>query len=491
MRNLFPVVANPRSFKNSIFWVLLGLVITLWMMFAAFISSPICKSAHAFASLPSDYCLLTDIAFTYSGGGTVTNFPVRATWDTTSIVTETGLNETAWDMRSIIGSFSNEIFIEVQDINTTTTTFWAILQSISNGSTQTVRTYSGTNDLYRDSGVYFSGGELLTIADDSVLDTSGSGNLQIDLWMDNSDETPRNEVIFDKRDAANGYEIQFADVASVLMLQFEINNGSCNVAWDSAWTDNHNKFTFVYANNEAGLDAFIHVNDVVKASCDIDEGAVGNNILDLTIGGLSGGSSELTSTAIKTVTMFDNGVRLLKFTFDAIDITETVDTNPFEGTILDHSGNAFNAAYVYNRDQSNIAFSVGASQLVSTISSNQVIQEIAPINVLGDIIPFAPGFSVKTTDTFLYTWFVEPLEGVGSADWMGVTLAMTGIGFVIGIAFFLATNREFTPLSVFVTGMPISLSGAGGWTPWWYIFMWWALMIFVWYGVRRMSQSGG
>ena len=108
---------------------------------------------------------------------------------------------------------------------------------------------------------------------------------------------------------------------------------------------------------------------------------------------------------------------------------------------------------------------------------------------MGDIVPFDVGRSTKTTGTFFYTWFVEPLEGIGTTDWHGVTLAMTGVGLVIGIAIFMSTDRQFTPLVVFVSGMPISLSGAAGWTPWWYIFMWWALTIFTWWGSIRMKQS--
>ncbi len=458
-------------------------------MFAAFVSSPLCETT-AFANLPTDYCLQTDVEITYTGGGVSTNQPARWIFDTQSFIAETGMNEQAWDIRAVIGSFSNEVFLNVQDINQSDSTVWAILPSIANNTTQTVTKYTGTNNLFRDQGVYFSGGEKLVITDDNILDTSGVGNLQIDLWMDINNETPRDEIILDKRDASNGYEIQFADIASTLNFQFEINTGSCNVLWNTAWANEHNKFTFVYANSTAGTDTFIYVNDSLVGSCDLDEGQVGNNILDLVIGEDSfDGSDPFEGAALKTVTVFDNDTRILKFTFDAIDMSETKDTNPFEGTIVDHSGNGFNAVYEFDRDQSDISVLVKSSQLVNVVAGNQVSQDVSPIDVLGDIVPFDPGFSDKTTDTFIYIWFVEPLEGIGSADWMGVTLAMTGIGIVIGMAFFIATERQFTPLAVFVSGMPISLSGAGGWTPWWYIFMWWAITVFSWWGLRRAQES--
>ncbi len=460
------------------------------MMYAAFVSSPLCRSAHAFANLPTDFCLVTESHVTYTGGGVSFNQPVRYVWDTQSLINQTGLNEAGWDIRSIIGSFSNEIFLNIQDIDSITTTVWAIVPSIADNQTQIIKQYTGTNDIYRDQGVYFSGGEKIVVSDDNVLDTSGVGNLQIDLWMDVNNETPRNEIIYDKRDASNGYEIQFADIASTLNLQFEINTGSCNVVWDSDWTDEHNKYTFVYANSEASTDTFIYVNDVLVGSCDLDEGQVGNNILDLVIGeDASSGLEPFEGAAIQTVTMFDNGTRILKFTFDAIDMSETVDTNPFEGTIADHSGNGFNGSYEFDRDQSDITVNVRASHLVTSVVGSQVVQEVTPINVLGSVVPFDPGFSTKTTDSFFYTWFVEPLEGIGTADWHGVTLALTGAGLVVGIAIFMATNREFTAMGVFISGLPLSLGGAAGWVPWWYIFMWWALTVFTWWGSIRMKQS--
>ena len=459
-------------------------------MYSAFISNPVCRSAHAFAGLPSDYCLQSDVDVSYSGVGTSINQPARWEWDTVSIIDQTGLSITAWDIRPIIGSFSNEIFLNVQDIDTITTVVWAIIPTIDTGTTQTVRKYTGTNDLYRDQGIYMTGGDKIVVADDSVLDTSGVGNLQIDLWMNVIDETVRDQIIFDKRDASNGYEIQFADIASVLNLQFEINTGSCNVVWDSSWTDVHNKYTFVYANSTASTDTFIYVNDALVGSCDLDEGTVGNNALDLVIGeDAASGLEPVDGLAFRTITMFDNTARILKFTFEAGDMSETVNTNPFAGTIVDHSSNGFVGSYEFDRDQSDISVVVNSAQLVSTTTGTQVSQDVVPIAVLGSILPFDPGFSNKTTGTFFYTWFVEPLEGLGTADWHGVTLALTGIGLVVGIAFFMATDRQFTVLGVFVSGMPISISGAAGWTPWWYIFMWWALMIFTWFGYIRMKQS--
>ena len=459
-------------------------------MYAAFVSSPLCRSAHAAASLPSDFCLLTDAEVTYTGGATVTNHPVRYVWDTQSIVNQTGLNEFGWDIRPIIGSFANEVFLNIQDVNSNSTIVWVIIPSISNNQTQTVRKYSGSNQLYRDQGVYFSGGEKLVVSDDNVLDTSGVGNLQIDLWMNINNETPRNEIILDKRDASNGYEIQLSNIASTLNLQFEINTGSCNVVWNTIWANEHNKFTFVYANSEAGTDTFVYVNDSLVGSCDLDEGQVGNNILDLVIGeDSSTGNDPFEGAALKTVTIFDNTTRILKYTFDAVDMSETVATNPFQGTITDHSGNGFTAIYEFDRSQANISVLVKPSQLVSTTTGTQVSQEVTPIDVLGDIIPFDPGFSTKTTGTFFYTWFVEPLEGIGTNDWQGITLALTGMGLVIGISIFLATDRQFTAMGVFVSGMPLSLGGAGGWVPWWYIFMWWALTVFTWWGSIRMKQS--
>ena len=188
--------------------------------------------------------------------------------------------------------------------------------------------------------------------------------------------------------------------------------------------------------------------------------------------------------------MFDNTVRILKYTFDAVDMSEATSINPtYTGTIVDHSANGFTGTYEFVRDQTDWTTTVHPSQLTSATTGTQVIQEVTPIDVLGDIVPFDPGFSTKTNDSFFYIWFVEPLEGIGSADWHGITLALTGTGLVIGIAFFLATERQFTPLAVFVSGMPLSIGGAAGWVPWWYIFMWWALVIFTWFGTNRMKES--
>jgi hypothetical protein len=482
------VVVKPKA--NSFLWVLLGFGILMLMMFSAFLSNPSCRSAHAYAGIPSDFCLVTDAELTYSGGGTVTNVPVRFTWNTQSLVLQEGISNETWDLRSVIGSFSNEIFINLYDPNSLNTVVWATLESISSGQTQTVSMYSGTNDLYRDQGVLFTGGEKIVANDHNILDTTGTGNLQIDLWMDINDDSVRDQVILDKKDASNGYEIRFADVASVLNLQFLINTSSCGVVWNSGWLNEHNKFTFVYANSTAATDAFIYVNDVLVSSCDLDAGTVGVTTYDLVIGEDSfSGADSLSGLAIKTVTVFDNGTRILKYTFDAIDMTETVAVNPFQGVIADHSGNGFNASYEYDRDQSSYAVVLRPSQLVDTTTATQVSVGVTPINVLGDVVPFDVGFSDKTTGTFFYTWFVEPLEGIGTSTWHGITLAMTGLGIVIGIAIFMSTDRQFTPLGVFVSGMPLSLSGASGWTPWWYIFMWWALTVFTWWGSIRMKQS--
>lgn len=437
-----------------------------------------CGSAHASDTQPGDYCYQTDVAITYSGAGTLTNYPVRVEMNASGQVAANQMDPRAWDLKPILGSIANEVHLTAQDMTASDAAFWIVVPEISASQTRTHRIYSGSAEQRRDQSIYFTGNEDVTIGDDAALDISD--NLQIDLTLFNFSNTVRDEYLLDHLFTGAGYSVQFEDVAAALNITFNVDGSACQLPWDSAWTDERQNFSFQYV-AAAGADAFIYRNGALATSCDTDAGAIGAPLRDLIIGDNSLGTLPLSDAAIATVIVSDTGDPQLHLTFNAAGMVETVATNPFQGTVQDHSANDFTATYTFDRAQTNLSYTVGATQLVS--DSNQITLPDANIDVLGPAFGLDPAGNSETTTGAFYTVFVDKWADAAPVRSFGYVAVLSVVGLMLAIGVYKLTN--YTPLALFMFGTPLAVGVAQGWIPPWWMILWIIFAIGGWFAQRQ------
>lgn len=446
-----------------------------------------CSTAHASDIYPSDYCFQTDIAITYAGGGTVTNQPVRVQINADGLIDSGQLDPRAWDVKPILGSLANEVHLTAQSLGSTTSPWWIVVPEISAGDTRTHRLYSGSAEQRRDQGIFFtSNDEYLTTPDTAVLDLTTQ--FVVYLQMNILDDTPRDQVIVDKHVSSTGYEIALADVSSVLNLRFTVDGVNCDYPINSAYIGDTFEFTFYYR-SAAGTDATIGSDPVALKECDTDAGAIAGNSSDLVVGAdetLAAGF--LSGVIIDRLAIFDNTGKtfLTDWQFDAKSMEETVSTNPFEGTTEDYGPSGLQMAYVFDRDQSDFTYTVGATQLVS--GAEQITLPDSNPDVLGPAFGIDPSSTPSEVTTgALYTVFLDKWARASPVRSFGYAAILSFIGLMMAVGAYKLTR--YIPISLFMFGMPLAIGVGNGWiTPWWMI-LWVIVAIGGWFAQRYTETA--
>lgn len=472
------MVSSP-SRKN---WRHIPLIAAFAIAGLALFSAPTygCQSAHASDIYPSDYCYQTDIAITYGGAGTLTNQPVRVELNADGLIDSGQLDPRAWDVKPILGSLANEVHLTAQSLGSTTAPWWVIVPEISAGETRTHRFYTGSGEQRRDQGIYFTGGEQVEITDHADLDITD--NLSIRVTLTNYDETARQQWLVSKIDGAGGYAALFSDNGGNLAITLYADAGTCMLTWDSSWTGVPQDFRFEYT-AATGADTFIYRNDVLECSADRDKGALDTNALDMLIGARSDtGTQFLAGASIQTVEIAAAGVVKARYGFDATSMTETVATNPYEGTIADYSGNSHTGAYTFDRDQTDLTYAVGATQLVS--GAAQITIDDTPADVLGQIN--IGGNGVSTTGPF-YTVFLSKWAESSPVAVFGYVVALSLFGLLLAVLSFKLTR--YIPISLVMFGLPFAVGVANGWVPPWFMILWVILALGGWFAQRYTETA--
>ena len=434
----------------------------------AMLNAPASECAAVFASdtQPSDYCYQTDLAITYSGGGTVTNQAVRVEINADGLIDSGQMDERSWDLKPTLGSIANEVHLTTQDLGATDSAWWVIVPEIDDAETRTHRIYSGSGEQRRDQSIFFTGGDYLVATDHADFDITD--DLQIDMWMENVSGTARNGNLLSKRNSNIAYSISMTDVASALYLTFAVDADSCQVAWDSSWTGVKSLFSFQYTAG-AGTDIWIYRDGVEICSDDIDEGAIGTNAENVYLGSNVAAGTKASDVQISQVEISAAGVLAARWGFDATSMTETSSSNPYAGTVADYSGNGHTLTYSFDRDQTDWAYTLGATQLVS--GASQITLPDANPDVLG------PAFGVDLSsapaelqDGILYNVVLEKwLESAPFASF-GYAMILSFVGLLFAIGTWRLT--KYMPMAIFMFGMPLAIGVGNGWIQPWWMAMW-------------------
>lgn len=446
-----------------------------------------CQSAHASDILPADYCFQTDIAVTYSGSGDLTNKPVRIVMNASGMIGSGQLDANAWDIKPIQGSLANEVHLTAQELDSTASAWWVVLPAISEDQTRTLRFYSGSQEQRRDQGIWFTSKEYATVPDNAVFDITD--NLALEFRVENLSDTPRGNIWAEHHNnAGGGYRVQFTTNAGVLNVLLVIDNRNCFLPWDSSWTGEEQDFRFEYI-VATGNDAFIYRNGVLAQSCDLDAGAIETTTNPFTVGVVAGTegsntftSARLTNAIISDIRLWDGTTEELHLGFDANRMTETVSTNPYEGTIDDYSSNAFTGTYVFDRDQSDFSYTIGPTQLVS--GASQITLPDTNPDVLGPVFGVDPGASPSELQTgIFYDVFLQKWVGQAPVRSFGYASVLAIFGLFLAIAVYRLT--KYVPLALFVFGIPLAVGVGNGWIPAWWMILWIVIAIGGWFAQRQ------
>ena len=235
------------------------------------------------------------------------------------------------------------------------------------------------------------------------------------------------------------------------------------------------------------MDAFITRNGASAATCDQDEGALGTTSNDVLIGETDGGTADLADAVIYDVEIAQLGPYTVSgaWSFNAVDMVETVGANPFEGTTPDRSGNGHTATYTFDRDQSDFSYSVSSTQLAS--SANQITLSDTNPDVLGGAFESlgATPRAENTTGAF-YNVLIDQWADASPIRSFGYAMALSLLGLVMAIAIYRLTR--YIPLALFVFGFPLAIGVANGWiAPWWMIL--WVIMAIAGWFAQRQSET--
>jgi hypothetical protein len=463
----------------------LALILTLLAAAMALFATPEygCATAAASDTAPADYCYQTDIAITYSGAGTATDTPVRVAINALGMTGSGQMDPRAWDIKPILGNFSNEVFLSAQDMTDSEAPFWITVPSISTGETRTHRLYTGSGEQRRDQGINFTGQEYLKATNHANFSVSNNFQLDVTLW--NYSDTARVGFIADRRLSNSGYTVSFRDVASALTLRFSIDAADCDLTWDSGWTGSRQDFRFEYI-SAVGNDAFIYRNGTLAKSCDLDQGTIGAAAQDFTIGAENPCFClKLEDVALYNVVLRNTGVVVASYGFDADSMSETVATNPYQGTVADYSGNAHTATYVFDRDQSDWSYSVGPTQLVS--GANQITLPDTNPDVLGPAFSIDPGGVVaENTSGIIYNVFLDKYASSAPIRSFGYIVALGLAGVLLAILVYKLTR--YIPITLFAFGIPFAVGVSQGWIAGWWMILWAVMALGAWFA-HRLTET--
>lgn len=474
-----------KRLMHTPLWPAFALVITALVLFAAPGDALRCGSVHASDVLPSDYCFQMDIAITYTGTPTLTHQAFRVPLSALGLIANGQMDERAWDIRPIQGSLSNEVDVLGQDLTSSSAPFWIHIPEMVQDQTKTVRFYMGSDEQKRNQGILFTGSDTMAVADAAVMDISD--NLTLDVEFEMLNDTPIDATLASHYNAAgaDGYRFQLIDIVGVLKVRAQVDTDTCDLTWDSSWTNINQLFTMRFA-ADPGTDLFIDRNGVNEVACDTDLASITSPAGSPDF--ISGDT--LDSAIIRDIRLVDAGTIVADWGFDARSISEDTASDPtYTGTIQDYGPNNLDLTYTFTRPQSDVSGVVGAVQLAS--GSQPILLNTDRVSIIGtgfggDISTPVP----EDTSGIFYQLFTGPIAdvvGTSGPRGMGYAIAMGGLGVILALLVFKAT--KFIPLALFVGGVPPAIGMLQGWIPAWWMLLWAILVIGSWLSIRQQEQA--
>jgi hypothetical protein len=448
--------------RSRLFLVALASMLAAGLFFAPRTGG--CQSAHAAnGDLPSDYCYQLSITTTYNGTSTLTNYAVRAGIPAASLIASSQMNDYTWDLQPFVGSWSQQTDVTAQDLTQTTAYWWFQIPTAATGQRIVTTLYFGLPDTARDQGVLFVGADSASAAHHA--DFNVTDNLTLDVGVEMLSGSAQTATLASHWTGSQGYRMLLVNVAGDLTIRGQVDGSTCDVTWNPTgiWTNTNRLITMAFANPNIT----ISVDGAVQNTCNT---------------GLP--SITATSTAFTFGDTLANGViRDVRVRAGAEDVrahwglnpgnmTETVTTNPFQGTISDESGRGHTATYTFNRaDLAN--FTTPTVSSVSLVSAGEVVAVPTPLsNIVG-----SRNFGIEiatpqpTPSTGMFAQFFGPgaaaFPGPRDLYWttffMGAALGLLAIGYLV--------FRQIA-VALLPAGAPLIYGMVNGYVPVWFFFIW-------------------
>lgn len=482
-RQVVPVIRIRKIVKTK--WApALAIGMVAFILFASLNNEKNCNVAHASDTAPSDYCFQMDIQITYAGAPTLTNQSFRVPINALGLIAANQMDVRAWDILPIQGSLSNEVDVMAQDLGNTDAAFWVHFPTIVQDQTKTVRFYIGNNEQKRNQGVIFTGADTATVTDSALMDIADDLEIQIELEL--LDDTAQDAPLLTHYNGADGYRFLLFDDSSTLKLRAEVDTDTCDLTWDSLWTNTNQLFTMRFA-AAAGNDLFIDRNGVNAAACDTDLASI---TAPAGTPSLETGTS-MANAIIRDIGLLDTSVIVGRWGFDSRYITEDSAADPtFIGTIQDYGVNNLDMVYTFIRDQSDITGVVGSVQLTS--AADEISLDKTTTDILGS--PFGGTLEnagpAQVDENVFYVLFVEQFVAamaVPASEEMGYVIAMTTYGIFLMVLVFKST--KYIPLALFLLVVPASVGVIKEWIEPWWMILWVILILGVWFSQRQQETA--
>ncbi len=461
-------------------WLGLALVLIAGVMWFA-PGSRECSASAASDVNQTDYCFRLDLTVENlaGGAGDLTNYPVVFSVPALNMINNGQMDSRFWDIRPTQGGFGAEVDLLAQDCACDASKWWLIVPSLPDETTRTYRVYIGNNEQKRNQGIAFTGNEVVQAASDAVF--SITNNLQVDVEVEVTSSAVQTASLFERWTTPNaGYKLDLVNVASTLTLRAYANDSTCQITWDSAWTDSNVLFSYRFA-FAAGNDLFIDANGVNVVACDTDEPSI-----------FSAGGTEfniganLDSAIVRQVQVLNAGTIAVNYGFDARAVSESTAADPtFTGTIQDYGPNDKDLTYTFTRDQSGLNTTVGALALTSAGSTADYTP--TGIDLLGATFfndPFAA--ANENSNALGYELFDAVISGINAPRPMVWSMFLGGIGlFLAALAFWWTRSA---PIALFSAALPLVWGSINGFMPLWWLVLW-GLLILTAYGAQQWGEQ--
>lgn len=464
-----------RQTKPVAFWAAIAALVMTFV----FLSAP--NSDRCFASADgdlniSDYCFRLDLTVENTSGTDLVAYPVRFVIPAAAMVTNEQMDLRAWDIKPTQGGIGNEIQAFLQDVDSNQSTWWLVVRNLPAGASRTVRVYIGNDEQKRNQGFQLTGNETLIAAANANYDIVDQ--LRFDVEIERASSTSTGELV-DYLDAGNGYALSIVDVLGVQTVRATANTSTCDVAWSSSWNDVNTQLRYRFT-AAAGDDLFIDADGVNVAACDTDEAAIVTPVgSQLYVG------TDLQDTIVREVEIYDAGIRVADWGFDATGSTESSAVDPvYSGQIDDYSATGNPLIYQITLPQAQLDVAV-AGLVYTTTGTNAIFSQVgADLNlnpIVGDIYS-----NTENTDAFGWDLFDSSLSNLGIPRVMGFAIFLSALGLILASGVFVYTRS--VALSIVTMALPLTYGSINGWLPVWWVLIWGMLFITA-YGAWQWSES--
>ena len=471
-----------RNQKKPISLLFIAFMITL-LSLAIYKPSSLCKIN---AYVETDFCYKYTINVTNTDAVTKVNYPVllaNTTMD--SFIGGEYIDKYGWSIYPYQSTYTNELDVLLQDINTNTSNQWYIAPNLPGGTSNLTRlsVLMGSNSIQRNQGIYFTGQKDLSIsASGDYLTTPNAADfnqnafkMEIDFEVTELSATPLpTGTILEKYDDAlsQGYKLQLIHVGGTGI--------KIRATLDSTFLDST---SFIPSGNEEI--SFEHSGGIINLTVNgVSTGphvaSYTPNIEDLYIGvnySASTYTQYLKDVILRVVNIDALGVPVAYYGFNPIDMAQTSYLNPsYAGNIQDISGSVTDHVlnYFFYRDQSDLI--ITASRIVPSATASSAIFGLLTPDIVGrwygagdPNIPGTPNANLIGLE------FLSAPANLNLPDTFWYTFWLSAFGVFIGIGVFWVFNT--TAMAILGASTPLVIGSMQGLVSTWYMVLWFILFI--------------